>query len=45
LKVTPKGGINGIALSTKCTESGRVTVLELKRAAQKLLAEEFGIGG
>ncbi len=43
--VTPKGGINGIALSTKCTESGRVTVLELKRAAQKLLAEEFGIGG
>ena len=38
IKVTPKGGINGIALSTKCTDSGRVTVLELKRTAQKLLA-------
>ncbi len=38
-KVTPKGGINGIALSTKCTEEGRITVLELKRAAQKLLTE------
>ena len=38
IKVTPKGGINGIALSTKCTDTGRVTVLELKRTAQKLLA-------
>ena len=41
-KVTPKGGINGIALSTKCTDSGRITVLELKRTAQKLLAEALG---
>ena len=39
--VTPKGGINGVALSTKCTDDGRVTVLELKRAAQKLLTEAF----
>ena len=38
-KVTPKGGINGIALSTKCTDEGRVTVLELKRTAQKLISE------
>ena len=41
-KVTPKGGINGIALSTKCTDEGRVTVLELKRTAQKLLSEALG---
>lgn len=41
LTVTPKGGINGLALSTKVTENGMVTVLELKRTAQKLLSENI----
>ncbi len=41
ITVTPKGGINGMALSTKLTENGSVTVLELKRTAQKLISENI----
>ncbi|SDA19663.1 ATP-dependent DNA helicase RecQ [Ruminococcus sp. YE71] len=37
--VTPKGGINGMALSAKVTENGTLTVLVLKRTAQKLISE------
>jgi ATP-dependent DNA helicase RecQ len=36
--VTPKGGVNGIAMSTKCADGGeRNTVIEYRRNAQKLI--------
>lgn len=38
LYVTPKGGLNGIAMSTKCSSDGaRLTVIEYRKAAQKLI--------
>jgi ATP-dependent DNA helicase RecQ len=38
LCVTPKGGVNGISMSTKCGNGGeRTTVIEYRRAAQKLI--------
>lgn len=38
LRVTPKGGVNGIAMSTKCLDGGvRETVIEYRRAAQILI--------
>jgi ATP-dependent DNA helicase RecQ len=40
--VTPKGGINGINMSTKCLDKGeRVTVIEYRQKARKLIYESL----
>lgn len=44
LAVTPKGGINGIAMSTKCSTDGsgkRETAIEYKASAQRMIISEL----
>lgn len=41
LRVTPRGGLHGIAMSTKCESGSRTTVIEYKAAAQRLIDEHI----
>lgn len=41
LCVTPRGGLHGIAMSTKCESGSRTTVIEYKAAAQRLIDEHI----